>query len=118
MAAEDAMGSIEHVGDSYSIWYKSIEYFLSRLPDALMVGRVENLDSHFSHLRNILNLPPQTELPESDEKTHRNPYSELDTHLDSEARHNLKNWYSEDYTFLDLCEENDNRLSHNLPESK
>lgn len=111
-SAVHAMQSIEHVRAHYSKWYEDKGCFLSRLTDALMVGRVEQLDLHFSQLRELLNLSPQSKLPESDEEAHRTPYSELDTHLESEARHNLRNWYAEDYSFLELCETHARQLKY------
>jgi hypothetical protein len=109
-SAAEAMQSIQHVGDTYSRWYESEEYFLSRLSDALLVGRAERLDEHFTRLRMSLNLSSEAALPDSNKKAHKNPYSELDTHLDGEARRNLEKWYSEDYAFLELCDQHADQL--------
>jgi hypothetical protein len=109
-AACCAMKAIRHVGDHYSEWYESKDYFLSRISDALMVGRVEELNRQFQNLKDILNIPPKTELPVSQREAHKNQYSELDTSLDKEAKENLEKWYKKDYDFMDLCE----RYAHQL----
>lgn len=107
-----AMEAIEHVGDSYSEWYESKQYFLSRMSDAVMVGRVEDLDNHFNQLKSILNLSPKSSLPTSEEEAHKNPYSDLETNLDDKACRNLRDWYKKDYEFLELCEKHSDHLNY------
>ena len=110
--AAHAMKSIEHVGDMYSEWYESKEYFLSRLSDAIMVGRTENLDRHFPEIKKVLSLSDNATLPTSEEKAHKNPYSELNTYLEKEARINLKKWYREDFEFLSMCKKNHKKIGY------
>lgn len=111
-SAIQAMRSINHVRDFYSRWYKNKKYFLSRISDALIVGRVEHLNYHFFYLQSLLNLSPEAQLPKSDERAHKNPYPELDTRLSEEAKDNLAKWYAEDYAFLDLCKHHASRLNY------
>lgn len=110
--AAHAMHNIGHVKDFYSRWYESKEYFLSRISDALMVGRVEKIDSHFSKLKSNLNLSPKSDLPTSEEGANKNPYPSSKTNLDEEARRNLRKWYRKDYGFLELCEKYAHRLNY------
>lgn len=102
--AETAMQSIRHVREKYSYWFGDEEYFKSRLNDVLFVLQQENLGDDFERLKPILGLPEELHLPEKGKKGHANPDS-VDKSLDEGAILNLKNWYKEDYRFLETLKE-------------
>ena len=96
------MNSIFHVKNSYWTWFENETYFMSRLNDIFFVGFQETLSEDFSRLLSMLSLPSSVELPTDDVQTHANP-SHLDTTISEEGGQNLKNWYKEEYRFIDLC---------------
>jgi len=103
-AAAKAMKEIYHVKSSYWDWFENETYFLTRLNDVIFVGTQKTLNQDFQQLKKTLNLPEYISLPDDDVNTHKNPDS-LDKSLDSVARKNLKNWYAQDYRFLELLKE-------------
>lgn len=103
-AAEDAMRSIEHVRDSYWLWFDNDAYFKDRAEDVLCIGFQESLDDDFDDLRQLLGLSDAVQLPANDLDSHRSPNG-FDKHLDQHARENLRLWYAEDYRFIELCKD-------------
>lgn len=102
--AEKAMKGIRHVNSSCNDWIVSPQYFLSRLPDLLMVGRMERLGDEFERLKSLLGIEDGVGLPDDSVKSHRSPDG-LDKHLNKQAEINLRAWYQADYEFIRLCEE-------------
>ena len=100
--AEGAMRTITHVKDSYSRWFGSEEYFMSRLADILFVGFQETLNDDFQRLKAKLGLPDALALPDDDVLAHRSP-ANLDRVLETEAVQNLRRWYAADFKFVELC---------------
>lgn len=100
-----AMNSIAHVRDSYWDWFKSKEYFLSRVDDILFVGSQENLNQDFEKLKKVLGLPASLELPQDKVNMHKNPDPDTDKRLSLQANRNLREWYSRDYDFLQLLKD-------------
>lgn len=101
-AAIHALTNIYHVKSSYYDWFKSNEYFLSRLEDIRFVGFQESLNQDFERLKKILGLPEEAALPSGDVDAHRNP-EKVDRYLAPEATEALKDWYEKEYSFYDLC---------------
>lgn len=111
--AEKAMRSIFHVKDSYWKWFDNEQYYHSRLCDIFFIGFQENLSEDFNLLKLKLGLPKSLELPTDDIQAHKNP-EHLDKTLEERAIGNLKNWYKQDYAFINLCKgiaERINKLS-------
>jgi len=111
--AEKAMRSIFHVQDSYWKWFDNEQYYHSRLCDIFFIGFQENLSEDFDLLKLKLGLPKSPELPTDDIQAHKNP-EHLDKTLEERAIENLKNWYKQDYAFINLCKgiaERINKLS-------
>lgn len=102
--AQKAMRSIQHVRDSYWKWFENEQYFRSRLSDIFFIGFQESLDKDFDVLRLKLGLPDGVRLPNDDLQAHKNP-PHLDKRLEEKAIENLKQWYADDYRFLNLCRE-------------
>ncbi len=99
-AATHAMRSIQHVRDSYWRWFHDPEYFARRSGDVLMVISSESLNASFPRLCELLGVEGVS-LPTDEVKAHRNP--SVDRRLSDEARANLREWYAEDYAFIDAC---------------
>lgn len=102
--AQLAMKSIGHVRDSYWKWFESEDYFKSRLSDIFFIGFQERLPQDFEILKLKLGYPDSARLPNEDMQAHRNPRN-LDTTLDDEAIAYLKDWYKDEFRFVDLCKE-------------
>jgi hypothetical protein len=98
--AEDAMGAIRHVRDSYWTWFKDPHYFRQRSDHVLWVGRQESLD--VESLSSSLGVKA-LHLPDDPVVAHLN--TEEKPALSDLARENLRNWYAKDYEFLELCAE-------------
>lgn len=98
--AEEAMGAIRHVRDSYWTWFKDPDYFRQRSDHVLWVGRQESLD--VDGLSSILGVKA-LHLPEDPVVAHLN--TEEKPTLSDLARTNLRSWYAKDYEFLALCAE-------------
>ena len=109
-SAISAMKSIKHVNSSYSDWFDSKDYFLSRLTDIKFIGFQESLEQDFTNLRKILYLPKVVKLPQDATKAHRSP-SHLDTYLEDKAKQNLLEWYVSDYEFFELCQEQAKKIN-------
>lgn len=103
--AVKAMKSIEHVKTSYWDWFDNSHYFSNRIDDVLFVGTQKNLDTDFSRLKRVLQLPDELQLPSDQVNMHKNP-EHVDKHLDKRAIENLKDWFSGEYKFLKLLEGN------------
>lgn len=100
--AIDAMNSISHVRNHYWEWFVDEAYFLSRAKDIFFVGFQESLDQDFEVLRRKFYLPVAAGLPVDEVHSHRNP-SGADKRLEPESIQNLKQWYQQDYDFIDFC---------------
>lgn len=109
--AHRAMRAIEHVKDSYLRWFDSEAYFLSRQSDIALIGFQETLNEDFELLKRMLDLPADLALPSDPIKAHRNPEN-LDTSLGEQARHNLREWYTADFAFLELCRQQAKHVPH------
>jgi len=99
-----SMKSIGHVKSSYWDWFGDEKYLLSRIQDIIFVGTQKNLDKDFIHLKKILNLPKNLELPKDNFNKHKSPEN-LDKYLNPKAVKNLTEWYSKEFQFLKLLEE-------------
>lgn len=110
--AERAMGGIFHVKHSYTKWFESEEYLLSRLSDIFLIGFQETLTDDFELLKNKLGLTTAVQLPTDEVTAHRNS-EHFDKTLDAEAIDNLKRWYAEDYKLFGLCRQVSNLNSQN-----
>ena len=97
-----AMQSIYHLKSSYWNWFGDEQYFRSRLSDIFFVGRQERLEEDFETLKLKLKLPSAIRLPDDDILAHRNP-GHLNTTIEQEGVNNLKDWYQNDYLFIELC---------------
>ncbi len=104
--AAKAMKSIGHVNASYWHWFTDEAYFLSRRNDVLFIGAQKDLDRDFAHLKKILNLPRELELPAENTPRNASP-ADVDKFLDDDAITNLKSWYSRDFQFIELLKSND-----------
>lgn len=102
--AHSAMASIRHVKASYWRWFKSEQYFRSRLADIFFIAFQERLAEDFDGIRSKLGMPDVARLPVDDSLAHRNPGG-LDKHLTDEAVANLRSWYRADFEFIALCKE-------------
>jgi hypothetical protein len=102
--AQLAMKYIQHVRDSYWRWFKSEDYFKSRLSDIFFVGFQERLTEDFEILKSKIGLPESVKLPSDDVQSHRNP-AHVNKALEDEAVANLKNWYKDDFQFISLCKQ-------------
>lgn len=99
-----AMTCIGHVRSSYWDWFKSEEYFRSRLSDILFIGFQERLTEGFETLKSKLDIPENAQLPNDNILAHKNT-EDGDKALTDEAVENLKKWYKDDFAFIALCEE-------------
>lgn len=97
--AINAMKAISHVNTHYWDWFRSEEYFSERFEDILFVCHQEKLQEDFEQLKSILNIPQNIELPNDGINSHRSPDS-ANKQLEKKAVENLRNWYSDDYSFL------------------
>lgn len=97
-----AMQSIEHIRSFYSDWFRSEEYFLSRLKDILFIGLTERLDQDFEKLKKILYMKESIKLPKDKQHAHVGSYN---VRLDEEAKCNLLNWYKDDIKFYNFLKE-------------
>lgn len=102
--AQKAMRNIQHVRDSYWMWFESEEYFRSRQGDIFFVGFQENLATDFEKLKAKLKLPANVSLPNDVVLAHKNP-ADVDKKLDQVAQQNLRRWYKDDYRLIALCKE-------------
>jgi hypothetical protein len=98
-----AMESIQHVRDHYWRWVVDQRHLHTAVEAEQVLGvlRQEHLDTDFSQLLERLELP-QTTLQRDPVKAHRNP-DDVDRSLSPLARHNLEEWYRDDYDFLRTC---------------
>ncbi len=102
--ARNAMNSIKHVNHHYSKWLISMDYFDERLPDIFFVGFQETLGNDFEDLKIKLGLPSEAVLPTDEVNSHKTPEN-LDKSISTDAENNLREWYKEDYLFLDHCKQ-------------
>lgn len=102
-AALKAMHSITHLR-KYKHWYVTLDYFESRLADVFYIGFQETMDSDFSKIKVLLDLPDSLQLPNDDVGAHRNPQN-LDKSLTPKAVAALTDWYAEDYVFFSRCKD-------------
>lgn len=102
--AEDAMRSIAHVRSHYWDWFDNEQYFLTRLDDIVFIGFQERLEKDFQQLKLKLHIPDAAMLPVNDTQSHRSPAHVIKI-LDAQAVANLRQWYHEDYSFINICQE-------------
>ena len=102
--ARDAMKNIKHIKHHYSRWFDSENYLLSRKSDILFIGFQKNLEQDFEIFKSKLNLSDNVKLPEDDFYSHKSLKGE-DKTLEDKAIENLRDWYCDDYKFLNLCRE-------------
>ena len=102
--AQQAMWGICHVSSTYADWLISEEYLRSRAGDVLIAGRMESLNSDFERMKTLLELGDEVSLPNDNVKSHRSPGGE-DKTLSDEAAANIREWYVQDYRFIQLCDE-------------
>lgn len=96
-----AMKSVQHF-KPYNKWYIDVDYFKSRLDDILFIGFQESLDSDFVKLKRILGIPDDINLPTDDVAAHKN-LKNVDKSIDESGIDALKEWYSDDAKFIELC---------------
>jgi len=96
-----AMEGVQHFRP-YRDWYINCAYFESRSNDILFVGFQESLESDFSKLKKILEIPKDALLPTDDVNAHKNPIN-LDKSIDKESRIALEKWYDNDFIFIEKC---------------
>ena len=94
-----AMNHIGHVRTHYTDWFESKNYLEERADDILFVGFQESMDTDFSRLRELLDIPESVKLPSEAMEANRNP-RKRDAGLTLQAQTNLEKWYKEDYRFL------------------
>jgi hypothetical protein len=100
--AEMGMRGIKHIKDSFWDWFGDEEYFKSRSGDIFFIGFQESLNDDFIALKKKLGLAEKASLPNDNVKAHKNPES-ANTRLSEEAISILKEWYKEDYRFMEIC---------------
>jgi len=103
--AIEAFANIQHLNTSYWYWFGSREYFLSRLNDVVFVGIQKNLNNDFYKLKRKLELPGECILPKDDFNSHKNP-ANIDKNIENAAYINLKQYYKNDYDFLQILYNN------------
>ena len=94
------MRSIRQLKRSYWDWFRDPEYFKSRADHIVWVGRQESLD--LKPLATALGVE-SLELPTDPRRANKN--TEAKPELSDLARQNLREWYAQDYSFLELCDE-------------
>lgn len=102
-AALSAMTGIGHVNTAHLDWFDDpYEMFYGdRRP--LMVLRQSQLNTDFSALVSLLNLPPTVHLPQDNVSAHRNDYAQTPP-LSALARQNIRSWYATDIAFVEIAE--------------
>ncbi|MHC5109457.1 MAG: sulfotransferase family 2 domain-containing protein [Planctomycetota bacterium] len=103
-AAEQAMNSIQHIRSSYWDWFENEAYLRSRAKDLFFMGQLDRLEEDFRRLKCKLGIPDHAALPSDDYTAHRTPES-ADRRLDDQAIATLKQWYKQDFEFIELCQE-------------
>lgn len=103
-AAEQAMGAIEHVRDSYWRWFHDEATLRARAEDLLFVAFQDRLAADFPLLLDRLGLTGRAALPADDVRAHRNPAT-VDRALSPVAAAALREWYARDDDFLAVCRE-------------
>lgn len=102
VAAEHAMGGINHVRIHYADWFHGIDYLDSRRHDVFFVGFQERLAADFDALRDKLGLSDSVALPDDPVLAHRRP-ADQDGHLTDDAVANIEAWYGDDRAFYNHC---------------
>jgi len=104
-----ALSALHEIGHIHHLihWYKSIEYFNSRIDDILFIGFTETLDSDFDKLKKLLNLPSKITLPKDSIGVMKGPtrIREQDKIIQEPGLTFLKEWYKQDIEFVALCKE-------------
>ena len=104
--ALSALSDIGHT-NCVSDWYKSIEYFNSRVDDVLFIGFTETLDIDFENLKKLLHIPFGIALPKQHYQSNKGPRwvtNEYKT-VSEPGLTFLKEWYKQDIEFVNLCKE-------------
>jgi hypothetical protein len=99
--AVEGMNTIHHF-KKYKNFYKSSEYFQTRIDDILFVGFQETLDTDFLMLKSLLAISNSCTLPVDDIKSHKNPKN-IDKAIDKRGVIALTEWYEEDFIFISQC---------------
>lgn len=99
-----ALRGINRIGHMkpFSQWYGDFDYFESRMKDVLFIGFQDRLDADYSRLLKILEVGVWSELPQDDVKAHKSPTDE-DKSISEHGQRFLKEWYRQDYEFIELC---------------
>jgi hypothetical protein len=97
-----AMTAIRHVRDSYWEWFRSREYFETRVNDILMIIWCPDMTQSFPRLREALGLPDTVTLQTDGVRAHRSP-DRMNRTLSRVAEHNLGRWSGREFAFIDLC---------------
>lgn len=100
-SAVSAMREIGHVKTSYWNWFRGSELF----SDIRVVGVIEQktLENDLYEMLGRLGINDEINIPTDSVTTHRNNYKDV-PQLSDLAKENLKEWYSQDYHFISLCE--------------
>lgn len=96
------MAGIGHF-QPYRKWYGTLDQFRDRQNDVLFVGFQESLDEDFERLLNVLKIREELCLPDDDVAAHKNPVT-VERSISKQGLANLKQWYAEDYEFIELCQ--------------
>ena len=101
-AAIDAMKGIRHVNRNLHHAVGEQKFLAQHLDSVLFIARTETLTDEWPHLKDLVGLPAELELPTDAKRAHKsgNVYPDLDR----KARKALKDWYAKDYKLLDYCE--------------
>lgn len=100
--ALEAMRGIAHVNTHLSHWLKSIDYLEENRERVFFCGRQEHLNEDFQKLCAKLGI--ERELSDDPVDKHENPEKNYD--FDPKARQALRDWYREDYKFVDYLDNN------------
>lgn len=99
-----AMKTISHVRSSYWDWFIDEQTLKSRADDVLMVLRQNDLHQDFQRLIERLELPSGIELS-SDPIIANQSLKETSRELEPAAEAAIRNYYSQDYHFIEICRE-------------
>lgn len=93
-AAADAMGSIQHVKDSYAVLFGGLQGLQAQDRKIAFVGFHEQMEEAFRALKACFGLPVRLDLPRDSFHAHRSAGAPA---LSRQAAENLRHWYAEDY---------------------
>lgn len=104
LAAVNALRGIGHVKSSFWDWFISEEYLKKRKKSLLFFLKQETLEEDLEKIGKSLgfSFPP---LGKDEVSSHKNP-EHFDKKLSAIAKENLREWFKEEYNFLNWIEEN------------